>query len=187
VANNTQCTGKQNVQAIAGNETAYIQWNVNVPSAGTYSISLRYAHNTSPRPLSVSDIVVAVTLFLIFPLSNFDAILQVFVNAQQVTRQLSNPNTPINFNNIATTPTAAQLPLQRCASDCDSNADCSHGLFCMQNNGLERVPGCIGVQTTWDYCVDIKDFDYGFTLLPTGSSDNKWHMSEPLSVTLVGE
>ena len=48
-------TGKKYVEARYGNETTYVQWNVNVPSAGSYLISLRYAHDTSPRPLSVSD------------------------------------------------------------------------------------------------------------------------------------
>ena len=48
-------TGKKYVEARYGNETTFIQWSVNVPSAGTYLISLRYAHDTSPRPLSVSD------------------------------------------------------------------------------------------------------------------------------------
>lgn len=109
------------------------------------------------------------------------------MNTQEIKVALSNPNTPKNFTNIGTTPTAAQLPLQRCASDCDNNSECSNGLFCMQNNGLERVPGCIGVQNSWDYCVDINDFDYGFTLLPTGSTENTFHMSKPLSVTLLRE
>jgi hypothetical protein len=48
-------TGKKYVEARYGNETTYVQWNVNVSSAGWYLISLRYAHDSSPRPLSVSD------------------------------------------------------------------------------------------------------------------------------------
>ena len=48
-------TGKQYVEARYGNQSTYIQWNVTVPSAGEYLISLRYSHDSSPRPLSVSD------------------------------------------------------------------------------------------------------------------------------------
>ena len=50
-------TGKKYVEARYGNETTYVQWNVNVPSAGMYLVSLRYAHRSSPRPLSVSDMI----------------------------------------------------------------------------------------------------------------------------------
>jgi hypothetical protein len=56
VKNDTSsATGKKYVNAANGNETTYIQWNVAVPSAGEYLISLRYAHDNSPRPLDVSD------------------------------------------------------------------------------------------------------------------------------------
>jgi hypothetical protein len=51
------------VTAISGNETTYVEWNVNVASAGTYLISLRYAHDTSPRPLSVGVMIIAFMLF----------------------------------------------------------------------------------------------------------------------------
>lgn len=54
MTSNTKCTGGQSLTAISGNENTFVQWNVNVASAGTYLISLRYAHDTSPRPLSVS-------------------------------------------------------------------------------------------------------------------------------------
>ena len=58
----------------------------------------------------------------------------------------------------------------------------------MQNNALESVPGCNDTQiNAWDYCVDINDFDYGFTLLPTGGWSGDWHYSEPLEVDLTGE
>jgi hypothetical protein len=56
VKNNTiSPTGKKYVEARFGNQTTYIQWNVTVPSAGEYLISLRYSHDSSPRPLSVSE------------------------------------------------------------------------------------------------------------------------------------
>ena len=48
-------TGKKYVEARYGNETTYIQWSVTVPSAGEYLISLRYSHDSSPRPLFVSE------------------------------------------------------------------------------------------------------------------------------------
>jgi hypothetical protein len=55
VKNDTMsATGKKYVEARYGNETTYIEWNVNISSAGEYLLSLRYAHDTSPRPLSVS-------------------------------------------------------------------------------------------------------------------------------------
>ena len=79
------------------------------------------------------------------------------------------------------------MPLQRCEGDCDSDDECGDGLFCMDNNNYESVPGCTGSQNKWDYCVDIHDFDYGFTLLPTGGWDDDWHYSEPLEIDLTGE
>ncbi len=110
------------------------------------------------------------------------------MNTQLVDRPPANPNSLLPFANIGNDPTAAQLPLRRCAGDCDIDAHCMPGLFCMQNNRLERVPGCSGgTQTTHDYCVDINDFDYGFTLLPTGGWIDDWHFSKPLQVNLNGE
>ncbi len=59
VINNTFSSGKKYVEAKGnGNDTTYVQWNVSVPSAGAYLISLRYAHRSSPRPLSVSDSII---------------------------------------------------------------------------------------------------------------------------------
>ena len=109
------------------------------------------------------------------------------MNTREVNRSLVNPNSLVSFSNIANDPNSSQLPLQRCAGDCDNNTHCMPGLFCMQNNGYERVPGCKGTQNAWDYCVDIKDFDYGFTLLPSAGWNDDWHMSKPLRVNLTGE
>jgi len=110
------------------------------------------------------------------------------VNAVEVLRPLTNSNTPTSFNNTSSNPGPEALPLQRCAGDCDNDDHCDDGLFCMQNNKLEAVPGCIGAQTSgWDYCVDISDFAYGFTLLPTGGWDDDWHYSKTLEVSLTGE
>lgn len=109
------------------------------------------------------------------------------MNAQEVVRQLVNPNSVVSFVNVASDPNSTQLPLQRCGGDCDVNTHCMPGLFCQQNNGLERVPGCNGAQNSWDYCVDIDDFDYGFTLAPTGGWTDDWHMSKPLQVNLNGK
>jgi hypothetical protein len=129
-------------------------------------ISLRYAHHQSPRPLDV------------------------YVNGQVVTRQRANPNSLATFVNVAPDPTPAQLPLARCAGDCDSDTHCMPGLFCMQLDNGEHVPGCTGTRSStssYDYCVNIDDFEYGFTLLPTGGWDDDWHMSKPLTVNLNGE
>ena len=42
-----------------------------------------------------------------------------------------------------------------CEGDCDSNTDCMKGLVCMQRNGYENVPGCVGKGVRGaDYCVD---------------------------------
>ena len=108
------------------------------------------------------------------------------MNTQQVNITLANPNSLGSFLNVAQDPTSLQLPLQRCAGDCDINTHCMSGLFCQQNTGLERVPGCNGTQNTWDYCVDLDDFDYGFTLLPTGGWTDDWQMSKPLQVNFNG-
>ena len=110
------------------------------------------------------------------------------MNTQLVIRRPTNPKSLRPFANIGGNPAAAELPLERCAGDCGIDADCMPGLFCMQNQGLERVPGCGGgTQATYDYCVDINDFDYGFTLLPTGGWNDDWHVSQPLQVNLNGE
>ena len=53
--NTNSATGGSYVEALFGDETSYVEWNVNVPSSGKYLISLRYANDNSPRPLSVSD------------------------------------------------------------------------------------------------------------------------------------
>jgi hypothetical protein len=55
VKNDTKTATGQKYVGVRGNETTYIEWNVNVSNAGEYLLSLRYAHETSPRPLSVSD------------------------------------------------------------------------------------------------------------------------------------
>jgi hypothetical protein len=60
----------------------------------------------------------------------------------------------------------------------------------MQLDNGEHVPGCTGTRSStssYDYCVNIDDFEYGFTLLPTGGWDDEWHMSKPLTVNLNGE
>jgi hypothetical protein len=165
-APNLSPTGKKYVDARSGNETTFLEWSVNVPNEGEYMISLRYAHHQSPRPLDV------------------------YVNGQVVIRQRANPNSLATFVNVASDPTPAQLPLARCAGDCDSDTHCMPGLFCMQLDNGEHVPGCTGTRSStnsYDYCVDIDDFEYGFTLLPTGGWDDDWHMSKPLTVSLNGE
>ena len=94
-------------------------------------------------------------------------LFQVFVNSQEVRRQLDDDaNLIIPIDSIANTP---PYPLDRCAGDCDYDGHCAPGLFCMMNNRQEAVPGCSGTTNSgWDYCADINDFDYGFNLLPTG-------------------
>ena len=52
---------------------------------------------------------------------------------------------------------------------------------------FKRVPGCSGVTNLWKFCADINDFDYGFTLLPSGGWTEDWHVSKPLRVNLTGE
>ena len=42
------------VEARYGDETSHIEWNVEAPIPGKYLVSLRYANDNSPRPLSVS-------------------------------------------------------------------------------------------------------------------------------------
>lgn len=55
VRNNTSsATGRLYVEARLGNATTYVEWDVSVPSAGSYLISLRYALDSEPRPLDVS-------------------------------------------------------------------------------------------------------------------------------------
>lgn len=54
VSNDTSsATGGEFVYARSGNESTFIEWNIDVPATGSYMISLRYAVDTSPGPLSV--------------------------------------------------------------------------------------------------------------------------------------
>jgi len=108
------------------------------------------------------------------------------VNTQQVSRP-SNPNTQKPLTYLGGTPSDF-YPLQRCEGDCDNDGHCENGLFCMQRDGNEPIPGCSGSAVfDKDYCVDVDDFELGFMLLPTGGWDADWHYSEPLLVSLNGE
>ena len=63
--------------------------------------------------------------------------------------------------------TSGTFPLGECQGDCDSNADCATGLTCMQRNGVEPVPGCVGLGDSGsDYCYDPNP---GGTTPPTGA------------------
>ena len=48
---------------------------------------------------------------------------------------------------------SSNFPLKVCEGDCDNNSECAPGLVCLQRDGNEPVPGCIGIRT-WeeDYC-----------------------------------
>ncbi|KAL7537288.1 hypothetical protein ACHAXR_008774, partial [Thalassiosira sp. AJA248-18] len=114
VKNNTSsATGGLYVEARNGNETSYVEWNVDVDVTGPYLISLRYANDNSPRPLSV------------------------FVNTQEVFLPLADPNNTTDFTNVGSNPSGDDLPLQRCGGDCDTDDHCGDGLFCMFHEGWE--------------------------------------------------
>lgn len=73
--------------------------------------------------------------------------------------------------------------------DCDNDDHCADGLFCMQNDGLEEIPGCSRPDSSGnsrsgqDFCVDFADFtSVGF--LPTGGTSDDWHYAEPIEVNL---
>lgn len=110
-----------------------------------------------------------------------------FVNGVAVLRELTNPNSIGDVSNLGSSPPLDSFPLQRCEGDCDNDSHCTKGLFCMQRNGYEATPGCVdtSVKRGYDYCMSIQDFDYGFTLLPTGGWDDDWHKSKPLKVDLI--
>ena len=45
------------------------------------------------------------------------------------------------------------FPLQMCQGDCDDDSDCAAGLTCMERNGIQEVPGCVGAgESGHDYC-----------------------------------
>ena len=45
------------------------------------------------------------------------------------------------------------FPLQMCQGDCDDDSDCAAGLTCMERNGIQEVPGCVGTgESGSDYC-----------------------------------
>ena len=79
-------------------------------------------------------------------------------------------------------------PLQRCEGDCDRDTDCDEELFCMSIDSIEVIPGCEGSRNAGsDFCADINDFDYAFTLLPSGGWSDDWSYSESLEIDLTGE
>lgn len=45
--------------------------------------------------------------------------------------------------------------MPECSGDCDSDEDCAEGLRCFQRDGVEQVPGCLGLGVEgFDYCYD---------------------------------
>jgi hypothetical protein len=65
---------------------------------------------------------------------------------------------PILFAYLKNPPDIANLPLQLCQGDCDSDADCANDLICYEKPSTEiLVPGCSGISTTrTDFCIEPK-------------------------------
>jgi hypothetical protein len=143
-----------------GEDLSYVEWDINVGTAGQYLVSFRYALNSSPRPLSL------------------------IVNGQEITREAANPSMPIIY--YASNPTD-NYPLERCAGDCDNDGQCQGGLICHKNDGLpnEEIPGCSDYSTSGsDYCVDPNDYTQGVLFLPTGGWDDDWLHTKKVRITL---
>lgn len=85
--NTSSASGGEYVQARYGDKTTFVEWNVDVPSSGTYSIALRYANDYHPRPLLV------------------------FVNTVEVMSPPVNPNNVTQLVEYGSEPTS--LPLAR--------------------------------------------------------------------------
>ena len=46
------------------------------------------------------------------------------------------------------------FPLANCKGDCDNDLECSVGLICLQREGNETIPGCMGdAEFSIDYCI----------------------------------
>lgn len=101
-----------------GGASSSIEWTIsNVPSTGKYLMSFRYGLDTSPKPLIVE------------------------VNGVAVQNSPLHNETSLHY--LGNSPPAEALPLQRCEGDCDNDGQCDDGLYCQQNDGLEKVPGCV--------------------------------------------
>ena len=108
------------------------------------------------------------------------------MNDQKIVLQ-SSPNTPIPLTYFGGSPTSS-YPLQRCQGDCDNDGHCAEGLICQQRDNNEIVVGCTGTPgNSEDYCVDIADFEPSLSFLPTGGWSADWHLSEQLTVSLIGK
>lgn len=150
-------------------DTSSIEWIVDVPTTGTYLISVRYAIDTWSRWMDIS------------------------VNEEKVVGEAT--STQANINNIDSEPETnfpELLPLQRCQGDCDNDSHCADGLFCLQRTtATQSVPGCLGEpDSDWDYCMgSIPDIraEYGLVFTPTGGWNQDWHYTDQLQVNLIGE
>lgn len=150
-------------------DTSSIEWIVDVPTTGTYLISVRYAIDTWSRWMDIS------------------------VNEEKVVGEAT--STQANINNIDSEPETnfpELLPLQRCQGDCDNDSHCADGLFCLQRTtATQSVPGCLGEpDSDWDYCMgSIPDIraEYGLVFTPTGGWNEDWHYTDQLQVNLIGE
>lgn len=59
----------------------------------------------------------------------------------------------IQLEDFGTTPPASSRPLQQCQGDCDNDNDCDGALKCLQRDGFEAIPGCVGSGVSgYDYC-----------------------------------
>eukprot|EP00526_Cylindrotheca_closterium_P007483 CAMPEP_0113658690 /NCGR_PEP_ID=MMETSP0017_2-20120614/31912_1 /TAXON_ID=2856 /ORGANISM="Cylindrotheca closterium" /LENGTH=683 /DNA_ID=CAMNT_0000573097 /DNA_START=202 /DNA_END=2253 /DNA_ORIENTATION=- /assembly_acc=CAM_ASM_000147 len=59
-----------------------------------------------------------------------------------------------NLFSYGGSPPQSAFPLQRCEGDCDSDSNCAQGLYCLQRDGGDPVPGCNGSDDSrTDYCV----------------------------------
>lgn len=68
------------------------------------------------------------------------------------------PTPKLLFNFAGLDPPPSAYPLWECQGDCDSDNDCSEGLFCYHRDGNEPVPGCLGGEndtSRTDYCTAI--------------------------------
>jgi hypothetical protein len=69
-----------------------------------------------------------------------------------------------------------RLPLDICQGDCDNHRDCAKGLYCLQREPFQEVPGCVTGEsdaTATSYCAEAEPgrlVDYGGTPPLTHSS-----------------
>jgi Ca2+-binding EF-hand superfamily protein len=121
----------------------------NLQGTGSYG-------NRSTDPLGAHDFSVpwAQTAYTKVLVASGDLSMFIIMSRADIT---GDAFSAVGLHNYGVTGCTPSEPCERCAGDCDRDADCMPGLRCFQRDGYTKVTGCLsgGVHDTsdYDYCV----------------------------------